>query len=69
MKKLFAMSLDYSRDVGNSNEFSENRIKRNIYEIVEQNQTKAITIFYTIKTLCDGDKIDWKALLSCMTEI
>ena len=69
--------IDGSRDISNSNElilavryFDEEqlRISNAVYDIFEQNQTKATEIYKSIQTAFEKDKVEQKSILCLMTD-
>jgi len=78
MKNAFTMSFDHSRDVSNKNEFmisvaylqEEPKIfiRRVVFEILEQNNTKASEIFKALNDIFTSNKLEYRSLLGTMSD-
>ena len=77
MKKICTLMIDGSRDIGNRNELmigatfydsNKNEIKRVIFEIIEQNETKSQKLYDSITKLLNENHIPYAAILAVMTD-
>jgi len=77
MSNVCALMVDGSRDISNRNELmigaayyneEKNEIKRTVFEILEQNNTKSQKIYQSLNNLLLENKIPYKSILSVMTD-
>ena len=77
MTKLCSLMIDCSRDSSNKNELlvastfyddNKNEIKRIVFKIIEQNQTKSQVLYQTIANLLKENNISFRAIIAVMTD-
>ena len=77
MKNICSLMIDGSRDISNKNElmiaapfFNEdkNEVKRVVFQIIEQNDTKAKKIYESLKEVLSEQGIPFRSILSVMTD-